>query len=179
MVLTIIVAVLMILFGVSCMFTPILTFLSAGYFISFLFLVYGIFGIIRAFQKRATVWDIILSILSIAVGILSIVRPGGREVIDSMLLIFVSIWFIIQGAVTIAVSIKLKDVSLTWVLGVIVGVLSVILGFYSLIHPMVAALAVGFMIGFYFIESGINMITLASLADAIHKGAKEDFSNAE
>ena len=47
-VLTIILGVLMIFFGIFMMCTPLATFLSAGYFLGIMMFVYGIAGIIRA-----------------------------------------------------------------------------------------------------------------------------------
>lgn len=50
--------------------------------------------------------------------------------------------------------------------GLIVGILGVILGIYSFAHPMVTALTAGLLIGFYFIESGIDLIVLAVAVDS-------------
>jgi len=46
------------------------------------------------------------------------------------------------------------------VLGIILGVLEIIMGIYSAAHPAVLALSLGMLVGFYFIESGINMIVI-------------------
>ncbi len=43
-VLNIILGILLVIGGFSCMFTPFATFLSAGYYIAILLLVYGVFG---------------------------------------------------------------------------------------------------------------------------------------
>lgn len=171
-VLTIILGVLLILGGISCIFTPVATFLSTGYFVGILFLIYGIGGIIRAFQRKSHALDIILSILSVAVGVASILRPGTTLVFDKILLLLVSAYFILQGIITIAISMKAKGVSKIWLLYTILGALGILLGIYSLIHPLVAAVTIGYLIGFYFIDSGISMILLASAADAIKKGLR-------
>ena len=43
-VLSIILGVLLIIGGFSCMFTPLATFLSTGYFLAIMLLVYGAYG---------------------------------------------------------------------------------------------------------------------------------------
>ena len=55
--------ILMIAGGVSCMFTPVATLLSAGYLIGILLLAYGIFGIARAVTQKGSALDWVLNIL--------------------------------------------------------------------------------------------------------------------
>ena len=43
----------------------------------------------------------------------------------------------------------------------ILGVLGVLVGIYSLAHPLLMAFTFGILVGIYFIESGIQMIVLA------------------
>ena len=157
-VLSVIIGILLIIAGFSCMCTPFATFLSAGYFVGIMMFAYGIGGIIKAFQKRSTVFDTIMSILAFIVGIVAMVRPGTTLVFDAMILYMVAFWFLMRGIFAIAVAIQMKDASSTWWLGIIIGILSVILGLYSFAHPAVTALTTGILIGFYFVESGVDLI---------------------
>ena len=157
-VLSIIIGILLIIAGFSCMCTPFATFLSAGYFIGIMMFAYGIAGIIRAIQKRSTVFDTVMSILAFIVGIIAMVRPGTTLVFDVMLLYMVAFWFLMRGIFAIVAALQLRDVVGTWWLGLIIGILSVILGLYSFAHPAVTALTTGILIGFYFVESGIDLI---------------------
>ena len=50
---SIILGVLMIIGGFLCMFTPMSTFLSTGYFLCVMMLVYGIVGIVRFIRKES------------------------------------------------------------------------------------------------------------------------------
>lgn len=177
--LTLIMGVIMILCGISCLFTPVATFLSTGYLVGFLFLLYGISGLIRAFQRRSTVLEVILHIISIAIGVFSLTRPGGTEIFDRIILLIVSAWFLIQGIITIVISLRLKGLRLRWFLGFIMGILGIVLGVYSLIHPLISALTVGYLIAIYFIESGLDMIVLAFTTDAIKKEIKKAKEEAE
>ncbi len=160
---------LMIICGILCFFSPVQTFLATGIFVGFMFLVYGIAGLVRAFQGKSLSIEIIFSILSIALGVFSFTRPNVRAALDQTVLIFISIWFIVHGAAVLYASFKIKGISWRWILGLIAGALSIVLGIYSLIHPMISIMAVGILVGCYFIESGFSMITFSALAEIIKK----------
>ncbi len=51
------------------------------------------------------------------------------------------------------------------VLCIVLGVLELIIGIYSFVHPAMMAVALGLLIGIYFIESGINVIIVGREAD--------------
>ena len=75
-------------------------------------------------------------------------------------------WFIVHGCLTLVTSINGKKVGAPTgmvVCGIILGVIEIILGVYSFAHPYVMALTLGFLIAFYFIEEGINMLVVSSL----------------
>ena len=44
------------------------------------------------------------------------------------------------------------------------GIISVIVGGYSFAHPAVSAIAIGILVGIYFIEAGISLMSLAFMA---------------
>lgn len=48
-----------------------------------------------------------------------------------------------------------------WVWTLTLGILGVLVGIYSVVHPMLLALTFGILVGVYFIESGISMIVMA------------------
>ena len=51
------------------------------------------------------------------------------------------------------------------VLCVVLGVLELIIGIYSFVHPAMMAVALGILIGIYFIEAGINVIVIGREVD--------------
>ena len=162
LVLTIILGVLLIIGGIGCMFTPLATFLAAGYIIGIMLFVYGIFALIRAIQTRAGVLAYITSGLAIVVGFLAVFRPGGTLAIDSLILIFLAIWFIVQGASTLIMSIRRRKEIRGWGFGIFVGIIGIAAGVISIIYPEVQMFAVGILIGIFLIEAGISLITLGS-----------------
>jgi len=166
-VLFIILGILLVAFGFSCMFTPLLTFMDAGYFIVIMVLVYGVFGIIRAIRYRKFGVGFVFSILSVLLGIAMLVFPSSLLVAQEMWLILVAIWFVIMGIVTIvnAATVTRKTGSKIWILELIFGILALIIGGYSFFQPILLAVSVGVLIGIFFIETGFTLMFAGIAAD--------------
>ena len=160
----IILGILMVLCGGSCIFTPILTFMQTGYFLMILLLVYGAAGIVKAISSKQYGVNFAFSIISVIVGIIIACVPGLALMTDGMLLYMMAGWFILQGIVSVAVSIKFKGAAggKKWIWGLVLGIIGILLGIYTMVHPMLLAFTMGILIGVYFIESGISMIVLSS-----------------
>ncbi|MCR5304464.1 MAG: DUF308 domain-containing protein [Lachnospiraceae bacterium] len=167
-VLSVILGVLMVMAGFSCIFTPLATFLSAGYFVAILFLVYGIMAVVRFFTRRTFgIVELVFGVIAIVLGVMSLMVPGEIGAIDKIILFLVSLWFVVKGLADIFIAVRSKDVLKGWGWTLFVGILCTILGIYSFIHPGVAAMTTGMLIGFFFVESGINMIMFGSVVGRI------------
>lgn len=83
--------------GFSCIFTPLITFLEAGYFLVILLFVYGTVGIIRSVSNKTYGIDFVFDILSIILGIVILVVPGLKLMTDGMLIYLMAFWFMLQG----------------------------------------------------------------------------------
>ena len=160
---TIILGVLMAICGFSCLCTPIITFLEAGYFLVILLLVYGIGAVVRAIGQKEYGVQFLFGILSVILGIVVMVVPGLKLMTDGMLIYIMAVWFLLQGIVNIFISFKQKKLveGSSWIATLIFGILGVLLGLYSLAHPMILAFTFGVLVGAYFIECGFNMIVIA------------------
>lgn len=166
-ILMIVLGILLILCGGSCIFTPMLTFMQSGYFLVALLLIYGIAGIIKAISSKEYGANFAFSIISVIAGIVVACVPGLKLMTDGILLYIMAVWFIIQGIVSLTASIKFKGAEggKKWIWGLIFGIIGILLGLYSMFHPLLLAFTTGILIGVYFIESGINMIVLSSQAN--------------
>lgn len=165
MILSIILGIMMIITGSCCFFTPLSTFLSTGYFMSVMFLFYGIVGLVRSFKKKAETLEVVVSVLAIVVGLISLFLPGTTLVFDTVMIYMTAAWFLVMGIVSIVVAFKVRKVEKFWFLGLISGILGVIMGIYSFLHPQVFALSSGMLIGFYFIETGMSLIATSIVMD--------------
>lgn len=161
-VLVTILGVIMVICGCSCMFTPLMTFLSLGYLLMILFIVYGIAGLVKGISTKDYGINFVFSIISLILGFVVAVVPGLVVITDEVLLYFAAAWFIVQGVVSIVLSIKLKgmDNGKKWILGIVLGILGILLGIYSALHPILLAVTMGILFGVYFIVSGIDMIVM-------------------
>ena len=154
----------MVLCGGSCMFTPLRTFLASGYALMVLLLVYGVAGIVKSIATKKYGVNFAFSIISVIAGLVMVFMPGLTLMADGMFIYIMAVWFILQGIVSIVLSMKFKgtDGGKKWIWGLVLGILGIILGLYSMFHPVLLALTTGILIGVYFIVSGINMIFLSS-----------------
>ena len=178
-VISIIFGILLIIGGFSCMYQPFFTFLSTGYFITILMLVYGVFGIVRFFQKKTSVLDLIVSILAVIIGVVCLVHPVQSLIVDKIILYLIAAWLLVQGIVTIFMSFNARDEQKGWFWGVIIGALGILAGIYSFAHPGITALAEGVLIGLYFVEAGLDMIFMGCAVGAARKDAKKAFEAAK
>ncbi|MBE6844485.1 MAG: hypothetical protein E7508_02045 [Ruminococcus sp.] len=164
-VLSIIFGVLMAILGISLTFTPLMTYLSSGYYLAIMLSVYGIIGIINGITKKEFKLNFVFAVLSVIAGILLIALPGFVVLTDAALVYCMAVWFIIEGAVGIVNSVQLKkanDKKWGWILAF--GIIGLIVGVYSLFHPILTAFALGVLIGIYFIQAGLNLV-LAAFVD--------------
>ena len=167
--LIVIFGVLLIIAGVALMATPRMTFMSAGYFIIILFFLWGIYGLVRGIREKRYGVEFFFAILSLILGIVGLVMPNAAAMTNDYILLYLAAgWFIVHGILSIVTAIQSKkedaDTS-TVVLCVVLGVLELIIGIYSFVHPAMMAVALGILIGIYFIEAGINVIVIGREVD--------------
>ena len=157
--------VLMILGGISLTATPLMTFMSAGYCIVILFFFWGLFGIFRGIREQKYDKDFFFAVLSLILGIIGVAVPGIAEMSNSILLYIAAGWFMIHGVMSVINAIRSKSEgvdTVSWVIGIILGVAELILAILSVAQPAMLAISLGLLIAFYFIESGIHMILLGA-----------------
>ena len=103
-IISMILGIILTIFGVSMIFTPIATFLNTGYFFAIMLLTCGIMGVITNVSSR----DFVFAIISTVLGIIMAVAPSMRLFADGMLLYIMAYWFILQGIVSIFIAVKAK-----------------------------------------------------------------------
>ena len=167
--LIVIFGVLLIIAGVALMVTPLMTFMSAGYFIIILFFLWGIYGIVRGVREKRYGMEFFFAILSLILGIIGLIIPNAAAVTNNFILLYLAAgWFIVHGILSIVTGIQSRkedaDTS-TLVLCIVLGIFELIIGIYSIAHPAMMAVALGMLIGIYFIETGINAIVIGREAE--------------
>ena len=175
---SIILGIVCIVGGIYCMVSPINTYYSVMTLFAALLLVYGIYGIIRFFKRKALVPEFIISIVSVILGFVYLFRPGntgssGMMGLDRIVLFLTAAWFLIKGCITVYYSVKTRYFNNHWVLLFFSGLLSVILGIYSFIYPSTAATSIGILVGMWEIQCGIDFLTLGTTVGFIQESVNE------
>lgn len=171
-VLTIIFGILLVIGGVICLFSPEATFIEAGYVVAIMLLIYGVIGIIGVIAKSVRPSFLWASIPAVIIGVISLFFPSDTMNIHIVLIYLLAVWFILQGASSLYLSIRYRFFNSGWVLGVIMGILSIIVGVYTALHPTLGALTIGILVGIYMIEAGIDLLVVGTWIGRVETVAK-------
>ena len=185
--LSIVLGIFYIISGIFCFVAPISTFFSVVTGIAISMFIFGIFGVVRYFKTKRSVADLIISILAIIIGFVYLFRPGNTPAqgnligLDKFVLFMTAAWFLVKGCYTAYYSYKTRILNSNWVLSLISGILSIVLGIYSFIYPSTAAATIGMLAGLWLIQCGIDLIvfgrTAGRVIDAV-ADAQEEMSEA-
>jgi uncharacterized membrane protein HdeD (DUF308 family) len=108
------------------------------------------------------------SIITIIIGILVFFSPNATFVtnIELFLLYIMAAWLIIRGVVGIVTAAHLRAVTDggMFALAIIISILTLIVGIYSFIHPIVFSGFLGILAGAYFVVEGIDLIVFSIAA---------------
>ena len=160
-----IMGILTIIAGFSMIATPFTTFFSIGYGIVLLFFMNGVLGIVRAINEKNYDKKFYFAILSLILGIIGFTVPGIANMNSYILLYLAAAWLFIHGILTIIGAVNSKNHGagmVVVVIGVILGILDLLMCICSVIYPSLLAFNLGFLVGFYFVVSGANMILVGS-----------------
>lgn len=179
---SIIIGIILVLCGISCLVAPVDTYVSAARLLAFLLLAYGVHGVVRFFKRKALVPEFIVSILAVVIAFVYLFRPAGTPPVgalvglDRFILTILGLWFLIKGGVTLVFSIKTRYVNDGWVRGFFVGLTSLVVGIYSLAQPTFAATTAGVLIGLCYIQCGLDLLLFGTSA-GYFKSAMEELQD--
>ena len=158
----IITGILTAILGCFAISLPLRVFLGIGWLLGALVLVNGISGAITAFSKKHDIWQGIFNIL-IAIGGGIILFNTFSRIMTDMFLAYLAGFVIIMYGVNMFLSAikNIKESTAMGVIGIICGALSIIAGVFSIMHPVLTMISLGYIIGFSVIMQGVNMIVLA------------------
>lgn len=180
-VLTIILGILLTICGVICLTSPGATFIETGYVVAIMLLVYGVVGIIAVIAKRAWPSFLWACIPAVIIGVFALFFPSDKVNIHIILVYLLAVWFVLQGISSIYMSVRYRFFNRGWFLGLIMGILSILVGVYTALHPTLGALTIGILVGIYMIEAGIDLIIVGATIGRVEsaaQGAQEIVSQA-
>lgn len=153
--------VLAILFGVVAFVAPPATIAALVLLFGAWALVDGVFGIVNAIQNRGKDRSWALALLEgaagIAAGILALLFPA---IAAEVLLLLISAWSIVTGAIEIVMAIRLREQITGELWLAIGGMLSIVFGLLLFLFPVSGAITIVWIIASFAIVFGISMIVL-------------------
>ena len=159
--LAIITGILTTILGFSVIAMPLRVFLGIGWILGALILVNGVGNAVTAFSKK-NAWGGIFSILVAIGGGIILFNTFTRVMTDMLLAYLVGFTIIVYGINVLVSSIKtIKESTTMSIVGTICGVLSIIAGVFSAMHPVITMISLGYIIAFSVILQGINMVVFA------------------
>lgn len=168
----IILGVLLIVGGMYCLLTPIMTFATLGWLMGAAMIAEGVSSALTWNARRkeglADGWTLAGAILSVILGCVVLGSGFMRLTLDTFLAYLAAFWLIFGGVTRIAASFKLRDankqglpVGKNWVLVLIIGIIVTIMGVVCLFHPLLAMASVGTLVGLGIVSSGCSLILSA------------------
>lgn len=171
-VLMIILSIFLIIGGISCMATPVETFAMLGWFAGLVIIVSGITAIFRYASGRdnRSVWELVGGIAGVLFGGFIIVNAFGQFAANIVIAYAAALWLLISGITSIIEARNLRKVNLelpsdlrtaSWLVVMILGISTTILGVVCIFQPMITMLSVGLLIGISILISGIKTLILS------------------
>ena len=174
-VLSVIFGVLMMIAGVSCLFTPVSTSLMLGYVVGLSMVFDAIGRFINWWQEKknglADGWMLAGAILSAVFGFFILNSAALQLSVDLFIVYYTACWLLFHGIFAIARAWKIrrlhknwntKMLGAHWYIPLCIGILSCVFGILCLFKPVIMASVIGVFIGLGIISAGANMITLAT-----------------
>lgn len=162
-----ILGVLMVIFGVLAIASPLMTGVAVAMFVGALMLVTGVMRIVAAIKSGhwgSGIWGTLIGILGIVAGIILLARPLLGLATLTLLL---AAYFLASGICEVIVAFKMKpEKGWGWML--FGGIVSVLLGFMIWRQwPVSGAWAIGILVGIHMLMIGFTMIFLGSSARGV------------
>ncbi|MGE5644001.1 MAG: HdeD family acid-resistance protein [Byssovorax cruenta] len=153
--------VMAILFGLTAIFWPDLTFLVLILMFGIYAMADGVFAMLTGVvsSKYSPRWWVFLleGVIGFAAGLIAILRPG---LAAFALIAVIAIWAILTGILEIAAAIRLRrEITNEWMLA-FAGFVSIVLGVLLFFQPAAGGLVITLMIGSYALIFGIVLVIL-------------------
>jgi len=166
--LTIATGVIVLLMGLLAMGSPFIAGLSIAMVVGILFIIGGIGQLAFAFQTGRRIFNIILGVLTVVVGIYMVMNPAAAL---ASLTIFLAAYLIVSGIFEALMAFQIKPAN-GWGWSLFSGIISVLLG--GMIwnqFPLSGAWAIGILLGVKLFFSGWTLLMFGLLARGMAKEA--------
>lgn len=175
---SVIFGILMILAGISCLFSPVSTSLALGYIVGLSMVIDAVGRFIDWLQEKknglADGWMLAGAILSAVFGFFILNSAALQLSVDLFIVYYTACWLLFHGIFAIARAWKIRRIhknwdtkilATHWYIPLCIGILTCVFGVLCLFKPLIMATVIGIFIGIGIIGVGANMITLATTSE--------------
>ena len=180
-ILSVVLGVMLMIGGASCLLLPDLPFLTLGYVIGVVMILEGLGMMIAWFQRdrrnEGSGFVLASSIISLLLGIALVGNGFLQLAVDDFIVYSAIAWLFIDGILRIVLAIKTKslydrekgagrntELGRNWWIALILGILMIISAIICLCNPDAMAHTIGVMIGIGIIISGMDLIHFGTTA---------------
>ena len=160
--LTIITGVLLVLTGIWCIANQGVTFAALAFVLGTMMVIKGVVGMLSFFNMKkgweGMGWNLSESMFATVLGCVVL---SNQLATDLMISMFFGMWVLAAGCNRLVAGIVFKrfnNPAWSWTLGL--GALSVVVGVYTFLNPILAGLVVGLIVGIIFMVQGVNTIAV-------------------
>ena len=143
--------IVMAILGVVILFNPFETMLALAFYIGFGFAAAGCFYMLSAIGIKSG-WYLLVGLLDLVVGIILMANLG---ITAASLPIILALWSLTVGVVQLFGTGELKRIGLPWGWSALMGVVSIGFGVLILAFPLLGAITISMVVGFYVLLFGI------------------------
>lgn len=165
-ILTVISGVLMVLTGAFCFMNPGQTFLALAFVVGLVMVITGLIHALSYFIGRGlhnkgdnNGWILTDALITLLLGILILCN---QLVVDAAIPMVFGMWVLVSGILRIeaATHINREKKRMNFITTMTTGVLTVLIGVFGFINPLVMWLSTVFLLGAFLVMQGINVIEL-------------------
>lgn len=165
-ILTVISGVLMVLTGAFCFMNPGQTFLALAFVVGLVMVITGVIHALSYFIGRGlhnkgdnNGWILTDALITLLLGILILCN---QLVVDAAIPMVFGMWVLVSGILRIeaATHINREKKRINFITTMSTGVLTVLIGVFGFINPLVRWLSTVFLLGAFMVMQGVNVIEL-------------------
>lgn len=164
----IVLGILLIIGGGFAMSTPVLAGASVALMVGWLFVFGGVAQILFAITARAGIMAIIIGVLTLLAGGYMAFNPA---VAVASLVLFLALYLLLSGISEVVIALAARPAD-GWGWLLFNAIVSIVLGGLMFTQfPVTGAMAIGFLLGFKLLFTGLMMLMLAMTVRKALKGA--------